>query len=140
MTTKVKSDNAILVAVYGTLKKGQGNNYLLGSDAVLIGSGQTESKFDMLDFGGYPGALEYGDKALSVEVWSVNPEHLPRVDQLEGHPSFYKREEEEVKMYEFEGTLNAWMYRLVDYDYYSAKSGRVRSVDSHGALYWERSR
>lgn len=82
------------IMVYGTLKKGHGNNYLLRS-AKFIGQCETVDKFVLMDFGGFPGLFpaQKGFEPTKVEgeLWEVNDATLARCDQLEGHPDWYRR-------------------------------------------------
>lgn len=120
-------DNSVLVGVYGSLKSGESNNGLLiGSD--LLGTGLTVfPNYDLLDFGGYPGAIP-GTSKLRVEVWSVTQNVLQRLDRLESHPHFYKREEIPVQLDTGE-IVTAYIYLLTKPDIYSHLT-RVESVDS----------
>ena len=82
--------NKRLIAVYGTLKRGFGNNRLL-SDSEFVGMAESLPVFSMISFGGFPGLLD-GDERVEVEIWKVPEKDIPNLDALEGHPSFYKRE------------------------------------------------
>lgn len=88
------------VAVYGTLRKGNGNNIIL-TESNFLGSTKTLPKFEMFSLGGCPGIRE-GDTSLKVEVYEVNQCTLERLDRLEGYrgvgqPNFYEREEVETE-------------------------------------------
>ncbi len=84
------------IAVYGTLRKGFGNQYYLG-DSKFIGKGLTKEKYK-LTASGIP--FVNPNEALhqvTVEVYEVTDEQLPTVDGLEGYSpdnhdgSWYKR-------------------------------------------------
>ncbi len=86
--------------VYGTLQRGHGNNRLLrGAD--FVGEGVTKESFVLFN-AGFPKAVpsEYapGRKTLPVkgEVWEINEDHLMWCDRLEGHPTWYRREQQPV--------------------------------------------
>lgn len=88
------------VAVYGTLRKGNGNNMIL-TESKFLGSTKTLPKFEMFSLGGCPGIRE-GDTSLTIEVYEVNQCTLERLDRLEGYrgvgqPNFYEREEVETE-------------------------------------------
>lgn len=101
----------ILVAVYGTLKKGQSNHSLL-SGSKLIGSGETPPHYTLLEMGSYPGAT-FGDSKLKVEVYEVDALTLRDLDRLEGHPDFYRRTLVPIEMDDnIEYTEEAWMYTV----------------------------
>lgn len=88
------------VAVYGTLRKGNGNNIIL-TESKFLGSTKTLPKFEMFSLGGCPGIRE-GDTSLTIEVYEVSQCTLGRLDRLEGYrgvgqPNFYEREEVETE-------------------------------------------
>lgn len=75
------------VAVYGTLRKGCGNDYLL-SGARFLGKTLTSNMYTLRSLGGCPAV----DKSVLthhvvVEVYEVSPEELKRLDRLEGYTS-----------------------------------------------------
>ena len=105
--TNVLQDN--LLAVYGTLKKGYSNynHYLKNSNH--IGTGVTASKYPLI-IQGLPYLINEKGKGYNVEVdvFSVSDATLSNIDRLEGHPTWYKREEIEVKV---NGkTYTCWTY------------------------------
>ena len=86
-----------LVFVYGTLKRGFWNNYLL-KEAEFLGEGTTLEKFKLYTVG-FPYALSDGEGLpLRGEVYEVEEETLKRLDALEGYPNHYKRKLTEVKL------------------------------------------
>ncbi len=98
-----------LLFVYGTLKRGFGNNLLL-RNAEFVGEATTieSDAFIMLTNGRFPAVYrkdQCGD-AVSGELYRVTPEELRRVDELEGHPCWYVRQEVETT------GGKAWMYFL----------------------------
>jgi len=83
------------VAVYGTLKKGYGNNRLMDPRGfTLVGSFVSVDKFHMTSGGGFP--IVYKDMKqhhVKVEIYRVDDKaYLSSVDSLEGHPTWYRRE------------------------------------------------
>lgn len=77
-----------LVAVFGSLRTGFGNNRVLG-DSKSLGFFQSPPAFNMLDAGGFPYLVkkENGD-SIKMEVFEVTREDIARgVDRLEGHYS-----------------------------------------------------
>lgn len=99
------------IFVYGTLRQGRSNNHVLGKGAEIVSVTQTIDDF-LFACGNIPyvlkGTEEYpeGYKAPVVgELWHIPLCNLSRIDDLEGHPDFYKRERvnvlglEDVSMY-----------------------------------------
>lgn len=84
------------VFVYGTLKKGFNNHYLLDSSEFL-GNAHSLSKFNMINLGGFPALLYNSDIGYSVtgELYNISPNTLKELDILEGEGSFYERVEDE---------------------------------------------
>ena len=92
------------VFVYGTLKKGFGNNVLL-QNSNFIGEGFVEA--DMFNFGSFPVVSE-GKGSVKGEVYEVNDSVFQSLDRLEGYPNFYDRKKVHVRSEA--GDLSAWMY------------------------------
>lgn len=86
-----------LLAVYGTLKRGYGNNRLI-SDWKFVGTTRIKG-FDMYQMG-FP-MIFHGDGEITIEVFEIpdRPGALRNVDYLEGYNpnrndnNFYLREE-----------------------------------------------
>lgn len=75
-----------LVAVYGTLRKGQGNHRLLRDSTVKYrGTIQSEPLFTMYSQGGFPALVKGGNTSITMEVYEVDDDTLKRLDQLEGY-------------------------------------------------------
>lgn len=97
------------VGVYGTLKTGYGNHRLL-QDADFVGTGKTKSRYPLeVDGLPYLHDQEGTGENVTLEVYDVNPETLRKLDQLEGHPQFYKRKVIPVSMHDWSST-HAWVY------------------------------
>ena len=88
MTT---TSNQILVAVYGTLKRGLSNFESHLSDATFLGEWKSLPNFTMLDLGAYPGVIK-GNTSVLIEVFQVNERQLTKLDILEDYPHLYTRE------------------------------------------------
>jgi len=82
----------MLVFVYGTLKRGYGNNRLLQEiGAVFLGMTTTATPtFDLVTLGPFPGLSE-GKYLVSGELYRIEDAGLAMLDRLEGHPTFYCR-------------------------------------------------
>lgn len=80
------------VFVYGSLRAGMGNHRLL-TESVLVERKVLNTKHFMVSLGGYPALLPCPEtRAITGEVYEVDNSTMARLDQLEGHPNFYKRE------------------------------------------------
>lgn len=116
-----------LVAVYGSLKLDFWNNGLL-RNATFVDRGLTDSKFMMM-VGGVPFVSFSNDgHRVDVEVYEVDDYQLETLDWLEGHPSFYRREE--IRVETQAGSLMCWMYLC------SSRGGYRVVPDEKGVLSW----
>ncbi len=84
------------VFVYGSLMQGFGNHRLLAKSLDLGFAVTVDHDYAMLDLGAFPGVIE-GDAelcnaAICGEVYFVDEPTLARLDRLEGHPTYYRRE------------------------------------------------
>jgi gamma-glutamylcyclotransferase (GGCT)/AIG2-like uncharacterized protein YtfP len=91
------------VFVYGTLKVGFGNNYLLAA-GTYVGKAVTEPKYTMYSAGHFPYVRIGGSQKIQGEVFEVNEVTVRQLDQLEQHPNWYKRQVVQTSLGE------AWMY------------------------------
>lgn len=106
-TEIVKTNGALHVFVYGTLKKGRGNNSLLKS-SEFIGEGKTVNKYALYTTGIPFVIASQKVSHISGELYSVDDETLLNLDRLEGHPDWYHRE---ITKVEVDGKIyNAYMY------------------------------
>ncbi|MGX5175292.1 gamma-glutamylcyclotransferase family protein [Aliikangiella sp. IMCC44653] len=96
------------VAVYGSLKRNLPNHGLLRS-AEFIDTFKTLPQFTLLDLTHFPGAIENGSTAITIEIYEISPEILAQLDALEGHPTFYKRRKVGIPNFG-----QAWFYVLSD--------------------------
>jgi len=83
-------DNSFLVFVYGTLRKGQGNNTLL-QDGKFLGVYETKPDFTMVDLGCFPAVSPQGKTSISGELYLIDQPAFTNLDQLEGYPTYYDR-------------------------------------------------
>jgi gamma-glutamylcyclotransferase (GGCT)/AIG2-like uncharacterized protein YtfP len=79
------------VFVYGTLKRGRRNHFLLHNRAVHVANGVTHNRFDMIDVG-FPVLfpVEDGDQ-VSGEIYEVDRDTLVDLDGLESEGRMYDR-------------------------------------------------
>jgi gamma-glutamylcyclotransferase (GGCT)/AIG2-like uncharacterized protein YtfP len=91
----------VLLAVYGTLKRGCGNHALI-ANAQYIGSDKLQ-EISLYDIGPYPGARLEASAGIEIEVYAVTPSQLARLDLLEEYDpadpsgSLYTRESLETR-------------------------------------------
>lgn len=99
-----------LVAVYGTLKKGNGNYYRYLTESKFIGKGETKDKYPLV-IKGLPYLLERKGEGHNVEVdvFKVDHDTFEELDILEGHPRWYERVQIPIKMNKGKA-LNCWVY------------------------------
>lgn len=97
------------VLVYGSLRKGFGNHYLL-ENSRFLGEVKTGPHYTMYSFGGFPALSLNGDTTIVGEVYEVDEETMARLDRLEGYPNFYDRVLIPTEYGE------AWMYFIHDID------------------------
>ena len=96
------------VFVYGTLKQGKGNNWILAKagykEAHFVRPDQVYGR--MFNLGSYPAVTE-GTDAIHGEIWRVSNPMLERLDQFEGVPHLYSR----LATRTFNGT-KCWIYMM----------------------------
>lgn len=97
-----------LIFVYGTLKRGWGNNAIIHDQEFVSEAHTVYRNYQMYTLGGFPGVVK-GHNFINGELFSVDDTAFARCDQLEGHPNFYKREEIDVMGKNGEFT-RAWIY------------------------------
>lgn len=112
-------DRVPFLFVYGTLKKGFGNNELL-ANSRYIAHGVTVDKYPMPIYGAMqtvPWVIPAKGLGhhVSGDLYDVDSAKTWRLlDQLEGHPDFYRRAIIEVVPYVSDEThrkpVKAWMY------------------------------
>ena len=97
-----------IVFVYGTLKEGYGNHYLL-EKSIKVSKAVTMEKYGMYE-SGIPFVIKDEDKTtVKGEVYLVDSPTFTNLDILEGHPSVYKREKIKVLLDDNRKTT-AWIY------------------------------
>lgn len=120
--TQSEVDNQAVdtIAVYGTLKRGHGNHgFLSGSSVKFLGNGVTEKKY-RLCISSLPYLLEGESNSgynVKVEVYKVDSRTFRKIDMLEGHPHFYKREKTTVRLSN-NNFVDCWVYFVKDVNAY----------------------
>jgi len=130
------SKQTVLVAVYGTLKKGEPNHRLL-SDSEFVGKGHTLPNFDLVEMGSFPGAIK-GNQSLTVEVYSVDYNTtFPNLDLLEGHPHFFERHMADIILTDHgDLPIKAWLYAIYHLAPQYKASKRCTTKDKNGNINW----
>jgi gamma-glutamylaminecyclotransferase len=96
--------------VYGTLRKGYGNSYLL-ANSELIGAAKTTNKYQMLIEGSIPFVrFDVHNVEITGEVYKVSNETLEEIDILEGHPTWYIRKTVPIVLLDSCREIEAWLY------------------------------
>lgn len=126
-----------LFFVYGTLKRGYGNNVLLNR-AKFVGTATTVSGgFRMMD-GGFPMVFTDGLFNIKGEVFEVSEEEtVKNLDRLEGVPSLYTREKVVVHLTDNSGAeddVEVNMY--VTNPRYAGRGGAWITPDDNNNLEW----
>lgn len=114
-TSKKEGYGQIRLFVYGTLKKGHGNNVLLQNHgAKLIGRDSITGNFKMVDLGGIPAVVLTDGKeppqTIYGEVYAISSQCLASVDVLEGHPRWYTRAKHRTN--DQKKAVKAWIYTM----------------------------
>jgi gamma-glutamylcyclotransferase (GGCT)/AIG2-like uncharacterized protein YtfP len=79
-----------IVFVYGTLKRGFHNHYILG-ESEFIGTAWTSNNYYLYD-GAFPYVTDEGDQWVLGELYCVRDETIMKnIDRLEGVPHHYVR-------------------------------------------------
>jgi len=111
------------IFVYGTLKRNQGNNSLLtscGADFLTTAYTKEPRKLvvDGLPYLNRP-EIE-GGVYVKGEIWEVPDSMVWRIDLLEGHPDWYRRQEDLFKG-EDGKSYKAWVYYIQNEKYGAPK-------------------
>ncbi len=108
----MNKSNPIYIAAYGTIKRGFGNNRVIyNADKAFVGAGITKEKYAMYS-SGIPFVIKEPKTPIVVDVFEVEASNLPRIDSLEGHPNWYRRELIPVLVNGKE--LQCWLYFMTD--------------------------
>lgn len=136
------------LAVYGTLKRGNGNyNYYL-SDSKFVGAGTTKDKYPLI-VNGLPYLIDkegFGHN-VEVDVFKVSDEVLRDIDRLEGHPNWYNRRM--IPIVVGNKTINCWVYfngkelrsgekmhKSYTYTPYKQTASKSKKITKQEQLWW----
>mmetsp|Transcript_59037 Transcript_59037/g.175543 ORF Transcript_59037/g.175543 Transcript_59037/m.175543 type:complete len:141 (-) Transcript_59037:434-856(-) len=100
------------VFVYGTLRKGHHNWRAILAPVTGVEAKTARAAYTMRSWGNFPAVYAGGGTSILGEVFDVPDDILARLDELEGRPTWYKREEVEVVAERggSGGARMAWMY------------------------------
>ena len=118
------------VFVYGTLKKGFGNNSLMESaEAKFICETTTKKEYYLVSYGipyvvketkEYPRSIRKMKGKIKGELYEIPEKNIGIIDDLEGHPNWYRRE-----LVELENGEKAYLY-FMDLDLEENKENLVK--------------
>ena len=101
-----------IVAVYGTLKRGKTNHFIMELlSAELLGEGKTAEKYPLTTDGMLPYFFDEAGVGyrIPVEIYRVSDTALAVIDRFECHPKFYARKSTKCKLPSGE-TLDCFVY------------------------------
>lgn len=98
----------MLMFVYGTLKRGHGNNHYMQGCEFLGEAVSAAAGYSMTGMG-FPLLFKGGCQRVRGEVWRVTADALKGIDRLEGHPDWYRRERRTFVLESGEKVV-AWVY------------------------------
>ncbi len=93
--TRFRGQDQILVFVYGTLQRGEANHGLLARSKFLSET-RTCAGLCLKDLGGIPALARGGEDSVSGELYSIDAQTLPALDEYEDHPEYFRRTEIEL--------------------------------------------
>ena len=103
--------------VYGTLKKGFNNHHYV-KEYECLGEANTVEKYPMINSGYFPSLID--DKGIGYYikgfVYLVDDNQLVKIDNLEGHPTFFQRKEIDIAI--GDEIIKCWCYFRVDLKLY----------------------
>ena len=126
------------VFVYGTLKRGYGNHFLLQEGgAEFVGAAATEWQFKMIAVGFPVITLSSAGHPVRGEIYAVNEATVARLDRLEGEGRMYHRHVVPVVL--DDGRAIQCEIYIGDDNYWRGDYGApVEAIDGH--LQWPQNR
>ena len=114
----------MILAVYGTLKKGFPNHHFIG-DSEFLGEHVTEPGYTMYSLGGFPAVVLGGETPIHTEVYKVSSlRNLQNIFMLEGYKPRGERNMYEVHMIDTPyGKAGIFYMKQVNPNYRQIKTG-----------------
>ncbi|MCE9531804.1 MAG: gamma-glutamylcyclotransferase [Planctomycetes bacterium] len=87
-----------ILFLYGTLKRGQKSHHFLAGQEFL-GEARTMPLYRLYGLGWHPGMVIDLENGLEVkgELWAVDDATLAKMDEYEGHPTWFVRQDVAVR-------------------------------------------
>lgn len=117
--------NKHIIFVYGTLRHGGSNHYMLAGSEFL-GPHWTAPRFTMFRLGQFPAVVPRGETAIAGEVYRIDDDVFGLLDELECYPQVFSRQRIDTH------AGDAWMYlynRLVGTDHLVRHGDWLRHLD-----------
>jgi len=132
------ADRRYRVFVYGSIKQGFGNDWIMIDNPVITRTVTREARFDMISMIKFPAVIEGGNDRIFGELYEVNGQALEILDQIEGNGVFYQRQLVDL----VDVDEPAWMYILCEAPDESHRLGVVKLAEQANpneviALYWQ---
>lgn len=83
--------NKHLVFVYGSLRRGGTNHYML-AESNFLGRYLTEPRYTMFRLGQFPAVVARGDTAIAGEIYRISDEAFALLDELNCYPTVFSRQ------------------------------------------------
>jgi gamma-glutamylcyclotransferase (GGCT)/AIG2-like uncharacterized protein YtfP len=118
--------NKHLVFVYGTLRRGGSNHYML-ENSDFVGSHETEPRYTMFRLGQFPAVVARGVTSIIGEIYRIEDEVFSLLDELECFPHVFSRQILATP------SGDAWMYvynRLVGTELFVAHGDWLKFLES----------
>lgn len=79
------NNNEMKIIVYGTLRKGQSNHYIL-KDQKYLGTFESEPIFSMYSIkNSFPALIANGNTSIKMEMYQISEEVLKKINNMEGY-------------------------------------------------------
>ena len=80
------------VFIYGSLKKGQSNHYVIKNKLKFICKIKSKEKYALIDLGEYPGLIKIPKYQIEGELYQISPDQIKMLDDFEREGELYERE------------------------------------------------